>query len=135
MSRLGQCFSTSLDAIGITLEDGVTWRMVDDVKLDDYCFSDGIGRISPKLSKEVGYNANFSFVISLRESGLTLLKVMLGSYAILVCFVSCSPAEQLVSFLGVTLDRTMLLWFCFRLLWVVVIILHDKYCNLSCQVV
>ena len=53
MSRLGQCFSTSLDTIGITLQDGVRYREIDEVERNDFCFSDGIGTISPGLAREV----------------------------------------------------------------------------------
>ena len=53
MARLGQCFSTSLDTIGITLQEGVRYREIDDVERNGFCFSDGIGTISPVLASEV----------------------------------------------------------------------------------
>ena len=53
MSRLGQCFSTSLDTIGITLQDGVRYREIDEVERNGFFFSDGIGTISPALAREV----------------------------------------------------------------------------------
>ena len=53
MARLGQCFSTSLDTIGITLEEGARWIMIDEVERDGFCFSDGVGTISTNLAREV----------------------------------------------------------------------------------
>ncbi|KAK3698052.1 hypothetical protein QZH41_010823, partial [Actinostola sp. cb2023] len=53
VSRMGQCFSTSLDAVGVSIDQGVTWSSEQDVKYDKYCFSDGVGRISQDLAIEV----------------------------------------------------------------------------------
>ena len=55
MARMGQCFSTSLDAIGIDVNEGTSWGMDDDIKTRDggYCFSDGVGRISEPLVRQV----------------------------------------------------------------------------------
>ena len=55
VARMGQCFSTSLDTVGIDVSQGVPWKEVDDVKTPDgkYCFSDGVGTISPELSRQV----------------------------------------------------------------------------------
>ena len=53
MSRLGQCFSTSLDTVGITLEEGSRYREIEDVERNRYCFSDGIGTISSALAQKV----------------------------------------------------------------------------------
>lgn len=53
MSRLGQCFSTSLDTVGITVADGARYREIEEVQQDGYCFSDGIGTISLALASEV----------------------------------------------------------------------------------
>ena len=55
MARMGQCFSTSLDAIGIDINEGTSWGMDDDIKTLDggYCFSDGVGRISESLVRQV----------------------------------------------------------------------------------
>lgn len=55
MARMGQCFSTSLDAIGIDVNEGTSWDMDDDVKTFSgaYCFSDGVGRISESLVRQV----------------------------------------------------------------------------------
>ena len=55
MARMGQCFSTSLDAVGFAVSEKTFYDDVDDVKTDDhkYCFSDGVGRISEELAAEV----------------------------------------------------------------------------------
>ena len=55
MARMGQCFSTSLDAVGFAVSEETFYDDVDDVKTDDqkYCFSDGVGRISEELAAEV----------------------------------------------------------------------------------
>lgn len=55
MARMGQCFSTSIDAVGFAISEETFYHDVDDVKTNDqkYCFSDGIGRISEELAAEV----------------------------------------------------------------------------------
>ena len=55
MARMGQCFSTSRDAVGFAVSEKTFYDDVDDVKTDDhkYCFSDGVGRISEELAVEV----------------------------------------------------------------------------------
>jgi len=55
MARMGQCFSTSLDAIGIDINEGTSWDMDEDIKTPNgaYCFSDGVGRISQSLVRQV----------------------------------------------------------------------------------
>ena len=55
MARMGQCFSTSLDALGIDVNEGTSWDMDDDIETPDksYCFSDGVGRISESLVRQV----------------------------------------------------------------------------------
>ena len=55
MARMGQCFSTSLDAVGIDVNEGTSWDMEDDIETPDrsYCFSDGVGRISESLAHQV----------------------------------------------------------------------------------
>ena len=57
MARMGQCFSTSMDAVGFAISEGTFYDDEDDVttKTDDheYCFSDGVGRISEELAAEV----------------------------------------------------------------------------------
>ena len=55
VARMGQCFSTSIDSVGIGISEGIPSKKEDDVKTDDkkYCFSDGIGRISKELVAEV----------------------------------------------------------------------------------
>ena len=55
MARMGQCFSTSIDTVGIEISQGSFHFEVDDVKTADqkYCFSDGVGKISRELVNEV----------------------------------------------------------------------------------
>ena len=57
MARMGQCFSTSMDAVGFAISEGTYHDEEDDVELemDDkkYCFSDGVGKISEELAAEV----------------------------------------------------------------------------------
>ena len=57
MSRMGQCFSTSIDAVGIGISQGVLHDVEKDFKVKtsdkEYTFSDGVGRISKQLLKEV----------------------------------------------------------------------------------
>lgn len=55
MARMGQCFSTSMDAVGFAISEGTFYDEEVDVKTDDekYCFSDGIGKISQELAAEV----------------------------------------------------------------------------------
>ena len=52
VARMGQCFSTSIDSVGIGISEGTVSEIEDDVATDD-CFSDGIGRISKELAAEV----------------------------------------------------------------------------------
>lgn len=56
MARMGQCFSTSMDALGIDVNEGTSWSMEEDIETPDgsYCFSDGVGRISSSLAQQVG---------------------------------------------------------------------------------
>ena len=55
MARMGQCFSTSIDTVGIEISQGALHGVEEDVKTADqkYCFSDGVGRISKELVTEV----------------------------------------------------------------------------------
>ena len=57
MARMGQCFSTSIDTVGIEISQGTLHGVEDDVKIctadQNYCFSDGVGRISRELVAEV----------------------------------------------------------------------------------
>ena len=60
MARIGQCFSTSMDAVGIDVNEGTSWDMDEDIKTSDgsYCFSDGVGRISQSLAQQVTRTRN-----------------------------------------------------------------------------
>jgi len=62
MSRLGQFFSASRNATEV---DHV--EMISDVKNNDYCFTDGIGKISPLLAKKV--------ITMLNSGGFTAMSV------------------------------------------------------------
>ena len=55
MARMGQCFSTSMDAVGIDVSEGTNWEMDEDIETPNgsYCFSDGVGRISESLARQV----------------------------------------------------------------------------------
>lgn len=65
MARMGQCFSTSIDTVGIGISQGTLHQMEDDVEMNTadqkYCFSDGIGRISQTLVEEVCLMLLFCF--------------------------------------------------------------------------
>ncbi|XP_056022216.1 uncharacterized protein LOC125649620 [Ostrea edulis] len=52
VSRFGLCFSASRDTVDVGVNPG---EMVEeeDIERNDYCFSDGIGKISPYLANEV----------------------------------------------------------------------------------
>ncbi|XP_029201631.2 uncharacterized protein LOC114966061 isoform X2 [Acropora millepora] len=64
MARIGQCFSTSMDAVGIDVSEGTTWKM--DIEKTDgsYCFSDGVGRISQSLAQQVAETIELDFTPS-----------------------------------------------------------------------
>lgn len=66
MARMGQCFSTSMDAVGIDVNEGTSWEMVDDIETPDesYCFSDGVGRISDSLAQKVAKEISLDFLPS-----------------------------------------------------------------------
>ena len=55
MACVGQCFSSSMDAVGIDVNEGTSWKMDEDIETanDSYCFSDGVGRISEPLAQQV----------------------------------------------------------------------------------
>ena len=64
MARIGQCFSTSMDAVGIDVNEGTSWDTDKDIKTTDgsYCFSDGVGRISKSLVQQVTKTKQRCFV-------------------------------------------------------------------------
>ena len=66
MARMGQCFSTSLDAVGFATSEDTYYDEEDDVETADrkYCFSDGVGKISEELAAEVWW-----IFILLRKKG------------------------------------------------------------------
>lgn len=58
MARMGQCFSQTEDAVSVPLDEAHV-RTENDIEGGrdrtgkPYCFSDGVGKISSKLAKEV----------------------------------------------------------------------------------
>ena len=70
MARMGQCFSTSMDAVGIDVNEGTSWEMVEDIETPDesYCFSDGVGRISDSLAQKV-QKRNIGLIQNLLSQG------------------------------------------------------------------
>ena len=66
MARMGQCFSTSLDAVGFATSEDTYHDVEDDVETPDrkYCFSDGVGKISEELASEV-----WQIFVLLRKKG------------------------------------------------------------------
>ncbi|GFT62602.1 RNA-dependent RNA polymerase 1 [Nephila pilipes] len=70
MARMGQCFSTSEEAVQIELEDENIIHL-DDIKNEDYIFSDGIGMISKELADEVIKAMDKRLPLRLSETGTT----------------------------------------------------------------
>ncbi|XP_015753708.1 PREDICTED: RNA-dependent RNA polymerase 1-like [Acropora digitifera] len=66
MACVGQCFSTSMDAVAIDVNEGTSWKMDEDIKTSDasYCFSDGVGRISQPLAQQVAETIALDFTPS-----------------------------------------------------------------------
>ena len=52
VSRMGQCFSSTKDTVDVSLTDG-TGEFIEDITSSNYVFTDGIGKISPLLAKNV----------------------------------------------------------------------------------
>lgn len=50
VSRLGQGFSTSMETVSIEVHD---FTIIPDITRNGYCFSDGIGKMTPDLAEEV----------------------------------------------------------------------------------
>ncbi|XP_001631543.2 uncharacterized protein LOC5511133 isoform X2 [Nematostella vectensis] len=65
VSRMGQCFSTSLDTVGITV-DGIECLEKDDIQTEEksYTFTDGIGGISSQLARKVTIKIGKDFIPS-----------------------------------------------------------------------
>lgn len=54
VSRFGLCFSASRDTIDVGVRPGEE-VFEDDIERNEYCFSDGIGKISPCLASKVSH--------------------------------------------------------------------------------
>lgn len=52
VSRFGLCFSASRDTVDVGMQDGELVHQ-NDIERNNYCFSDGIGKISPCLANKV----------------------------------------------------------------------------------
>lgn len=61
VSRFGLCFSSTKKTVDV---DKVCVQYTDDIQNDEYCFTDGIGRISTKLAEKVANELNISPVPS-----------------------------------------------------------------------
>ena len=57
-SRLGQCFSDTVDALTLGTSQ---WQLINDIEVNGYCFSDGVGRISKFMSKEIAKKLGMKF--------------------------------------------------------------------------
>lgn len=55
-ARLGQCFSTSREIQGLSVPHIVE---EDDIENEDYCFTDGVGKISPFLARCIASDLGF----------------------------------------------------------------------------
>lgn len=70
MARMGQCFSTSDEAVQIELKDENIIHL-HDIKNEKYIFSDGIGMISEELAEEVRKAMDNKLPLLLDETGIT----------------------------------------------------------------
>ncbi|GMH33449.1 hypothetical protein BSKO_01283 [Bryopsis sp. KO-2023] len=58
LSRLGQGFSTSTETVKISVPD---YQLLPDIIRNDYCFTDGIGKITADLAEEIATHLNLPY--------------------------------------------------------------------------
>ena len=75
IARMGQCFSKSEESVNIFDAD-VDDYVEDDIRSADgkYCFSDGIGKVSPDLAKTVSTEMNLVIIIAFRDEEFSIIR-------------------------------------------------------------